>query len=129
MSELIVKACWYCIFEADLSPDCKFFAGIKDEWGSFDTSSEAEILTLQLDESEKKDSVDFYRELLVRKDRRNQMTVRDDYRELAECALILLGEMLPSGKIGWRKPGAGKILCLWHLQHQGPGFFQTVGPG
>ena len=106
VSELIVKACWYCIFEADLSPDCKFFAGIKDEWGSFDTSSEAEILTLQLDESEKKDSVDFYRELLVRKDRRNQMTVRDDYRELAECALILLGEIPPSGKIVWRKPGA-----------------------
>ena len=31
VSELIVKACWYCIFEADLSPDCKFFADIKDE--------------------------------------------------------------------------------------------------
>ena len=106
VSELIVKACWYCLFEADLSPDCKFFAVIKDEWDNFDTSSEAEILTLQLDESEKKDSVDFYRELLVRKDRRNQMTVRDDYRELAECALILLGEMPPSGKIVWRKPGA-----------------------
>ena len=25
MSKLVVKACWYCLFEADLSPECKFF--------------------------------------------------------------------------------------------------------
>ena len=36
--ELISKACWYCIFETDLSPECKFFADIKDEWDSLDTS-------------------------------------------------------------------------------------------
>jgi hypothetical protein len=47
------------MLETDLSPDCRFIAVIKDEWGSFETSSEAEILTLQLDESEKKDPVDF----------------------------------------------------------------------
>ena len=34
------------------------------------------------------------------------MAIRDDYRELAECAVILLGETPPSGKITWRKPGA-----------------------
>ena len=34
------------------------------------------------------------------------MLIRDDYRELAECALIVLGEIPPSGKVVWRKPGA-----------------------
>ena len=86
MSELLVKACWYSIFEADLSPDCKFFASIKEEWASFDTSSETEFLTLDLPASETKEPLEFYMELLIRKDKRNQMTVRDDYRELAECA-------------------------------------------
>ena len=32
--------------------------------------------------------------------------MRDDYKELAECAVILLGEVPPSGKIVWKKPGA-----------------------
>lgn len=106
VSELLVKACWYSIFEADLSPDCKFFASIKEEWASFDTSSEAEFLTIDLPALETKEPLEFYMELLIRKDKRNQMTVRDDYRELAECAVLVLGKIPPSGKIVWRKPGA-----------------------
>ena len=31
---------------------------------------------------------------------------RDDYKEIAECAMLLLGEIPPSGNIVWRKPGA-----------------------
>ena len=42
----------------------------------------------------------------MRRNKRNEMTIRDDYRELAECALVLLGETPPSGKIVWKKPGA-----------------------
>ena len=106
VSELKVKAVWYSIFEADLSPDCKFFADIRDEWASLNTSSEAVIMTLDKDVQGRQEALDFYRELLVRKNRRNEMTVRDDYRELADCAVILLGETPPSGKIFWRKPGA-----------------------
>ena len=106
VSELLVKACWYSIFEADLSPECKFIADIKKEWGNFDTSPEAEFLTLDLSASEKEEPLAFYMELLMRRDKRNQMTVRDDYRELAECAVLVLGEIPPSGRIVWRKPGA-----------------------
>ena len=106
VSELFVKACWYAIFEADLSPDCKFFADIRDEWASLDTSSEAVIMTLNMDVQGRKEALEFYRELLLRKNRRNESTVRDDYRELAECAVLLLGETPPSGKIFWKKPGA-----------------------
>ena len=49
MSELVVKASWYCLFEADLSPEWKSFAVIKEEWGSLDTSSQADIITLVKD--------------------------------------------------------------------------------
>ena len=34
------------------------------------------------------------------------MTIRDDYRELAICAMVVLGETPPSGKVVWLKPGA-----------------------
>lgn len=41
------------------------------------------------------------------------MSVRDEYRELAECALILLGEIPQSGKIVRRKPGAYHKARFW----------------
>ena len=106
VSELIVKACWYCLFEEDLSPDCKFFAMIREDWESLDTNSEVEIMVLEMDVPFRQEALDFYRELLTRKNRRNEMTVRDDYRELAECAMMLLGETPPQGKMVWKKPGA-----------------------
>ena len=106
VSELIVKACWYCIFENDLSPDCKFFVMIKEDWPSLDTSSEASFMTLPSDVHGKEQALDFYRKLLMKRNKRDEMMVRDDYRELAECAMMLLGETPPSGKISWKKPGA-----------------------
>ena len=106
MTELVVKACWYCLFEADLSPDCKFFADIKEEWDSLNISDQTEFITLSKDLQGRQEALAFYKELLMRKNKRNELTVRDDYRELAECAVLLLGETPPSGKIVWRKPGA-----------------------
>ena len=63
-------------------------------WGSFTTDEAAEITILDnVDVSE--DVHDIYRKLLTRKDKRNEITMRDDYRNLAECGLILLGEAPP----------------------------------
>ena len=106
VTELIIKACWYCLFEADLSPDCQFFVDIREEWSNLDTSENARILTLPKRLQGRDEAVLFYRELLAKKNKRNEMAIRDDYRELAECALIVLGEIPPSGKIVWKKPGA-----------------------
>ena len=100
--ELIAKACWYSIFEADLSPECKFFSDIKEDWKNFDTSSEAIIVTLDKDLVGRDEALDFYRGYLTKK----TAMPRDDYKEIAECAMLLLGEIPPSGKIVWRKPGA-----------------------
>ena len=98
ISELIIKACWYCLFEADLSPDCQFFVSIKEGWADLDTGSETVITTLDTDTPGKEEAIAFLKNLLTRKNKRNEMLVRDDYRELAECTLILLGETLSSGK-------------------------------
>ena len=106
ISELIVKACWYSIFEADLSPDCKFFAHIKEVWSTLDTSSGATITTLSPDAQSKREVMDFYRELLLRRNKKEEVMIRDDYRELAELAVILVGETPPSGRITWKKQGA-----------------------
>ena len=106
VSELIVKACWYSLFEADLSPDCKFFSDIRGEWSSFDTSGEANIITLAEDMHGRQEALLFYQDILNKKNKRNEMAVRDDYRELAECAMVLLGSTPPSGQIVWKKPGA-----------------------
>ena len=106
ISELIVKAVWYCIFEEDLCPDNKFFSDVRAEWSSLDTSPEAEFLTLDENTSGREEALLFYKEMLMRKNKRNELMIRDDYRELAECSVMLLGDVPPSGKIFWRKPGA-----------------------
>ena len=106
VSELIVKACWYAIFEDDLSPDCKFFATIKGEWKSLDTGSEVPITILPPDIPGREEALEFLRKLLVSKNKRDEVMVRDDYRELGECAMVLLGEKPPQGNFTWKKPGA-----------------------
>ena len=106
MMELIVEAAWYCMFEEDLSPDNKFFSDIRSEWDSLDTSSEAVYMTLDKHPNGREEALAFYKELLVKKNKRNDVLIRDDYRELAECAVLLLGDIPPSGNITWKKAGA-----------------------
>ena len=48
----------------------------------------------------------FYRDLLTKRNKRNDMIDRDYYRELAEYAMQVLGEAPPSGNIVWKKLGA-----------------------
>ena len=78
----------------------KFFSGIKDEWDNIDKSSNVDIITLDKDIQAREE---FYMELLSRRNKRNEMAIRDDYHELAECAMILLEETPPSGKITCNK--------------------------
>ena len=63
-------------------------------------------MTLDEDLVGRDEALDFYRKLLMKKNRKNEWMIRDDYKEIAECAMLLLGETPPSGKIVWRKPGA-----------------------
>ena len=104
--ELIAKSCWYALFEEDLGPENKFFSQIKNDWSSIEADSESDILTLDQDLDGRDEALKFCRELLKKKNKRNEAFIRDDYRELCELCMIMLGETPPSGKIVWRKPGA-----------------------
>ena len=46
----------------------------------------------------------YYREVLKKKTRQGKWTLRDDYKELVETSMVLLGEVPPS--FSWKKPGA-----------------------
>ena len=89
-----------------MSPEVQFFADIRKEWDSLDTSSDVVIMKLELDESTKCEVVEFYTDYLQKTNMKGEMAARDDYKELAECSLMIIGEVPPSGKISWKKAGA-----------------------
>ena len=104
--ELVAKNCWYSMFKEDLSPDCKFFKDVKEALADIDTSNDADITELSGNLYNKQKAIDFYIWLLGRKNKRNELSVRDDYRELAMGSLRLLGVKLDNKEMIWKKCGA-----------------------
>ena len=78
-----------------MSPDCKFFANIKKDWANIDSQVCCRILGKDVQGRE--EALTFYRDLLTKRNKRIGMIVRDDYRELADCAILVLGKTPPSG--------------------------------
>ena len=74
ISELVVKACWYSLFEEDLSPDCKLFLEFKNTWESLD--HEADIVLLEDSSILKQEAIQFYTELLQKKKRNDELMIR-----------------------------------------------------
>ena len=99
----MAKAVWYTLFEEDLSPTNKFFDFVKESWPNIDRTQPITVLTGDL--FNKQEALEFYREVLSRRNKRNELTVRDDYRELVELGMLLLGE-IPPGGMTWKTPGA-----------------------
>ena len=104
--ELVAKNCWYTLFEEDLSPDCKFFMEVKELLADVDTSNEAEITELTGNLFKKEEAIEYYKWLLSKRNKRNELCVRDDYRELATGSLRLLGVKLDNKEMIWKKCGA-----------------------
>jgi hypothetical protein len=108
--ELIVKAAWYEIFDEDLSPDNKWFVEFKEGWTDLDIHPATPVRKLdQVMRSRqlrglKTEAVESLMETLTHR-KKSGLLPRDDYKEVAELALIILGEMPPGG-ISWKKPGA-----------------------
>ena len=69
ISELIVKAVWYSIFEEDLSPENKFFSDVRKDWSSLDTSPEAEFVTLDKNTIGRDEALKCLKEMLVKKNK------------------------------------------------------------
>ena len=102
VGEFMAKAAWYTLFEMDLKPTVGFFDQIKSSWDEIDKS--APIKTLEGDLFNKEVAIEFYKEVLKKQKRNGKLALRDDYRELVETSMVLLGEV-PS-PFSWKKPGA-----------------------
>ena len=49
--------------------------------------------------------MEFCKTWLLKQNKHGENSIRGDYRELAECTIVLLGET-PPGQFTWKKPGA-----------------------
>ena len=106
IGELLAKGPWYELFKADPSPDNQMFKRLKDIWSEVDTSGP--IQTIPIDDQSVCDQLlAFYQMMLEKETKEKDLFLRNDYRELAEAAVIMLGGQLPGGKVHvWLKPGA-----------------------
>ena len=52
----------------------------------------------------KEEAIQFYKDLLQKRSRKGKYLVRDDYKELVETSMMLLGETPEN--VSWKKPGA-----------------------
>ena len=103
--ELIGKAVWYKLFANDNGPDNAMFKRLKDKWYEIDTSPDSDSMTLELEEDEKNDLVEFYTNILNKESPDHELLVRGDYQQVAEASLALLGVPLPDGtKAKWVRP-------------------------
>ena len=78
---------------------------MKDLWPSLDTSGP--FLTFTLETEQKEDLIQTYTDILTKEGEDGKVLVREDYQELAQIALVMIGGTLPGGEsIRWRPPGA-----------------------
>ena len=103
--ELMAKNPFHAVVGYDPSPDVMCFKRMKDLWPSLDTSGS--FLTFNLEAEQAEDLIKLYTDILTKQGKDGEMFVREDYRELAEISLCMLGGHLPGGKaMKWRPPGA-----------------------
>ena len=71
----MAKAVYYTLFDEDMGPTNKFFDFIKSSWDNIDTALPINVLD---GDPYKEEALSFYREVLTRRNRRNDLTIRDD---------------------------------------------------
>ena len=102
--ELIGKNCWYNIFSNDNAPECQLFVKLREAWPLLD--KDAETNGVDLPEDEKNKLILFFKELLEKENYREELFFRNDYRELVEVCLHMLGAELSGQEFKWRKINA-----------------------
>ena len=124
--DLLAKNTFYKVVGYDPSPDVLMFKRMKEVFSSLDTSGSF----MMFDVDNKDELIELYTNILTKENVNGELFVRQDYRELAEIALVMVGGELPGGRvIKWRPPGAAhkarfmafglcslKILAFSHLQ-------------
>jgi hypothetical protein len=105
IGELLAKNPFHAVVGYDPSPDVALFRKFKDLWPSLDTSRP--FLTFKLETEQQEELIQTFTEILDKKGEDGNLFVREDYRELTQIALVMIGGHLPGGEsIRWRPPGA-----------------------
>ena len=105
IGELLAKNPFHAVVGYDPSPDVAIFKKMKDLFPSLDTSGP--FLTFTLEPEQQQKLIQTYTEILTKQTEDNKLLAREDYRELAQIALVMSGGQLPGGQsIRWRPPGA-----------------------
>ena len=124
--DLLAKNTFNTIVGYDPSPDVLMFKRMKEVFPKIDTSGPFLIFD---DLANKEELIELFTNILTKKNVNEELFVRQDYRELCEIALVMVGGELPGGKeIVWLVPGAAhkarfmafalcgfKILAFSHL--------------
>ena len=71
----------------------------------------------------KEEAIQFYKDLLQKRSRKGKYLVRDDYKELVETSMMLLGETPEN--FSWKKPGTAHKarFCAFGIYKQGFSLF------
>ena len=123
--DLLAKNTFHKVVCYDPSPDVAMFKRMKDLFPNIDTSGEF----MMFDVDNKLELIELFTNILNQENADGGLFVREDYRELCEIALMMVGGELPGGKqMRWRAPGAAhkarfmafalhgfKILAYSHL--------------
>ena len=105
INELLAKNPFNAVVGYDPSPDVAIFVRMKNLFPSLDTSGP--FLTFTLEAEQQAELIQTYTEILTKQGEDNKLLAREDYRELAEISLVMVGGQLPGGQsIRWRPPGA-----------------------
>ena len=103
--ELLAKNPFHAVVGYDPSPDVAMFKKFKEIFPQLDTSGT--FLTFDLEAEQAEDLIKLYTDILTREGEDGEMFVREDYRELAEISLVMVGGQLPGDEIyRWPQPGA-----------------------
>ena len=110
VADIMAKECWYELFEDDLGPENGFFNVFNTAWPSLNTSADTppkKLVCNSRNFNELKQEALYYYEKILTVKNNNNVLPRDDYRQLAETSLVILGGSLPAGRqLYWHKPGA-----------------------
>ena len=99
--EIIVGAVWEELFGKVKAPENLWFKKLKDAWPNICTENPSKLnVSPTWLQTMKENSKQMLQKIL-----KSEKIPREDYRELAELTLIILGETPPRG-IHWRRPGA-----------------------
>ena len=124
--DLLAKNTFHKLVGYDPSPDVAMFKKMKDLWPDIDTQG----TFMMFDLDNKAELVQLFTNILTKYNANGELFVREDYRELCELALVLIGGELPNGKVmRFKAPGAAhkarfmafalcalKILAFSHLK-------------